>query len=1028
MTTNARPGGRARTWGSALPVIALVWATSAGAAPVHLRCDYRVNPLGIDSAAPRLSWQNDSKERDWRQTAYEIRVDGVWGSGKVASGESVDIAYGGPKLESRRRYTWSVRVWDAKGVASAWSAPAWWEMGLLAPSDWTAKWVRWPNPEGEADRGGIRWIWNADQDAAAVKPGTVCTFRLTPELAAKPRKAALFVLAKGSFAVTVNGKDAGGKSEWNVFDRREITDLLAAGENTIEVKVKVQPRPMWGPDAGKPTDPRPAAFAALLKAVNTDGSIMRGPSDATWEADGKPAKVMEHFANLGPLPEPASLMRREFEVTKAVKRARVYATALGSYRLMLNGKRVGDDNLTPDFTDYRKHIEYQTWDVTAALVKGGNTMGALLGDGWFASPMTWNGRHFYPGTRSLVAQLEIEYTDGTKETVGTDSSWKTAESPILDSTIYGGEAYDARLEAHPQWMPAMEVAAPATPLAAQITAAVHITQTLTPKAVTRDKNGAWIFDMGQNMVGWAALKVKGAAGAMVRMRFAEILNPDGTIYRDNLRNADATDIYTLRGGGVETFEPHFTFHGFRYVEVTGYPGTPTVADLTGEVANSLTGGPSGRLSTSSELVNKFWSIGLWGQRGNFLSIPTDCPQRDERLGWMGDAGVFWRTGAYNFDIAAFTHKFMLDVTDAQTPQGAFTNVSPDMLPEASEGAPGWGDAGVIIPWTAWMQYGDKEIVEQNWDAMQRWMAYIQAGNPDFLRKNRVGPSFSDWLAPDPRSKNDLVATAYWAMAARMMSQMGRAIGKDADAARYDEIYGKIRAAFQKEYVAADGTVGTGTQTSYVLALQMGLMPDALRATAAEKLVKDIEAHQWHLTTGFLGTPHLLFVLANTGHTDVAYRLLLNETYPSWGYMLSKGATTWWERWNGDTGDPAMNSFNHYAFGSVVAWVYRYAAGIDTAPEGPGFREIVIHPRPDARMTHARAEYDSVYGMIVSDWTAKPGEPFTLKVVIPANTTARVVLPAGTVTEGGKPVKASQMADGNVVRVGAGTYNFLVTGQ
>jgi len=1008
---------------------------SVWAAPVHLRCEYLTNPVGVDFTKPSLSWQSNNTEKDWRQSAYEIHVAStatalakpdVWNSGRQSSAESVGIAYAGPKLESRRRYYWTVRVWDTKGQPSAWSEPATWEMGLLAPSDWTAKWIRWQNPEDKDDLAGIRWIWHPAQNAAAVPPKTVCVFRLHPSLTGKVTNAGLFVLAKGDFQVTVNGHDAGGKSRnWQTFDRREVRDLLVTGTNTIEITFTVQPRPAYGDEAGPPTSPRPAELAALLKITNANGTVERFPSSAAWqvqlnnEAESKPAKELDNSDDMGPLREPAALLRHEFAIPQEVRRARVYVTALGNYRLYLNGQRVGNDVLTPDFTDYRKRVLYQTYDVTGLLARGRNAIGAILGDGWYGSPLTWTGRRFFADTRGLLAQLEIEYADGSRQTVITDPSWKTAASPIVDSSIYGGEVYDARLEKpgwnktgfdDSHWLTAVAVGPPSAIVTSQMSAPVHIAQTLPPKTITHNANGAWVFDMGQNMVGWAALRLKGPAGTMVHMRFAEILNPDGTIYRDNLRNADAADIYTLRGGGaVETFQPHFTFHGFRYVEVSGYPGKPTLADLTGEVANSLTGEPTGTISTSSDLVNRMWYIGTWGQRGNFLSIPTDCPQRDERLGWMGDAGVFWRTGTYNFDIAAFSRKFMRDVSDAQTLQGAFTNVSPNMLPEATEGAPGWGDAGVIVPWTSWMQYGDQGILRENWDAMQHWMEYIQAGNPNFLRKNRLGPNFADWLAPDNRTIGHLVATAYWAMQAHMMSQMAHAIGKDDDAKRYDQLYENIRSAFQKEYIADDGTVGTGTQTSYVLALQMKLVPDSLKKAATDKLVQDIEAHQWHLTTGFLGTPHLLFVLADNGHTDVAYRLLLNETYPSWGYMLSKGATTWWERWNGDTGDPAMNSFNHYAFGSVMAWVYRYVAGIDTTPDDGGFHEIVIQPRVDSHMTHARAEYDSVYGKIVSDWTAKPGEPFSLRVTIPANTSARVILP-----------------DARIVRIGSGVYSFTGT--
>jgi len=609
--------------------------------------------------------------------------------------------------------------------------------------------------------------------------------------------------------------------------------------------------------------------------------------------------------------------------------------------------------------------------------------------------------------------------------------------------------YDARLEQagwnqasfdDSRWSAAAVSDAPPIAVSSQIGAPPRVIAVLNPKQVTQPAAGTYIFDMGQNMVGWATLKVKGAAGTRVRLRFAEILNPDGTIYTANLRNADATDVYILRGGNEETFTPHFTFHGFRYVEVTGYPGTPTLDAITGNVVSSVSGEPAAKLATSSELVNRMWSIGLWGQRGNFLSIPTDCPQRDERLGWMGDAGVFWRTGTYNFDVAAFSQKFMQDVTDAQNRQGAFTNVSPNALPSSVDesgdpspdsdrvGAPGWGDAGVIIPWTTWMQYGNTAIIQRNWDAMQRWMEFIQSRNPDFLRQEGLGPNYADWLAPDGNTNKDLLATAYWALIANMMSQMAHAVGKDADAKRFDDLVRSIRAAFQKAYIKENGEVGTGTQTSYVVALYTKMAPESLEPLIVDKLVQDIASHDWHLSTGFLGTPFLLFTLADHGHADVAYRLLLNDTYPSWGYMLSKGATTWWERWNGDTGDPSMNSYNHYAFGSVIAWVYRYAAGIDTSPSSPGFKAIVIHPHPDSRMPSAHAEYDSVYGKIISDWDGNPAGPFSLRVTIPPNTSAKVFLPGirgGHVTQDGNAVEAVQENESFVVRIGSGSYNFEV---
>ncbi len=1042
------------------PMFLLAIANLHGA-PVHLRCEYLANPLGIDVAKPNLSWQSDSPERNWRQTAYEIVVASrpgllragkadVWDSGRQHSGESTSIAYNGPALESRKRYYWSVRVWDAKGRVSQFAEPVWWEMGLLHQSDWSAKWIYWQNPEEAADESGIRWIWAPGQDALKVPPGTEAVFHLDFDLSETPNRAALFLIARGDWKVTVNGHDAGSKTHWEEFDRREIGGFLVRGKNSIDVTVKVPPAPPFGPGAASPNTLHPAALAALLKIRHNDGTVERIASGDRWqarsqpEAPWRPAAVVGELTDKafgaapGPLPQPAALLRREFSVQKQIRRARAYVTALGAYEMYINGQRVGRDLLTPGFTQFEKRIQYQTYDVTSLLARGQNVAAAILGPGWFASGLSWSAQHFkvLPPVR-FFAQIEIEYSDGTRDIITSDDSWKSAESPILHAEIYAGETYDARLEKRGwnttefddrSWASAVLSDPYQGALSSQIDTPPRIVATIKPERMNALPDGFYVFDMGQNMVGWVALKVEGPAGTTVRLRFAEILNPNGTIYTTNLRNADATDTYTLRGSGQETFTPRFTFHGFRYVEVSGYPGKPTLADITGEVVSSLGGDPTATVTTSSELVNKMWTLGIWGQRGNFLSVPTDCPQRDERLGWMADAAVFWRTGSYNFDIAAFTHKWMRDVDDAQLPNGAFTNVSPNIGLGDIEGAPGWGDAGVIVPWTAWIQYGDRAMIERNWEAMQRWMKFIQGSNPDFIRKQKVGLDFADWLAPDSSTPKDLVDTAYWALIADMMSQMAHAIGKEDDARSYAGVYSNIRSAFQKAYVKNDGTVGSGSQTSYVVALQMKLLPAELEASAVDKLVKNIEAHEWHLTTGFLGTPYLLFALGNHGRMDVAYRLLLNDTYPSWGYMIKKGATTWWERWNGDTGDPAMNSYNHYAFGSVVAWVYQNVGGINTTSRGAGFHEITIHPRPDTRLTTARSEYESAYGKITTEWNGTPSGPFILKLTIPANTTAKVILPEipnTRVMQDGKAVKTMEESGERFVRVASGSYTFEV---
>ncbi len=399
------------------------------------------------------------------------------------------------------------------------------------------------------------------------------------------------------------------------------------------------------------------------------------------------------------------------------------------------------------------------------------------------------------------------------------------------------------------------------------------------------------------------------------------------------------------------------------------------------------------------MVNQIWKNTMWGQRGNLESVPTDCPQRDERLGWMGDAGIFWRTATYNMDMQAFTHKWMNDVADAQSPEGGFSDVTPRVV-DPSDGAPAWGDAGIILPWTAWLQYGDRRVIEENWTEMERWMGYIHDVNPDLIWNNRRNNDFGDWVPADSTTPKDLIATAYWAQDAKMMADMARATHRDGDATKYRQLFEGIREAFVRKFVRADGTIGNGSQTCYALALHIGLVPEPLRKAAVDHLAADIQSRDWHLSTGFLGTPHLMFALSENDRADVAYTLLLNETYPSWGYTISKGATTIWERWNGDSGDPSMNSYNHYAFGSVVEWLYREVAGIDADPAAPGFEKIVIHPHPDLRLGHARAEYDSIRGKIVSEWSLDAAGKLSVNVVIPANTMAKVILPGGVTKEVG----------------------------
>ena len=720
---------------------------------------------------------------------------------------------------------------------------------------------------------------------------------------------------------------------------------------------------------------------------------------------------------------PSPFLRRTFTVAKPLARATVSATARGIYALHLNGQRVGDAHFAPGWTDYAKRLQYQTYDVTESVQNGENVIGAVLADGWYAGYIGWGNKRAQYGSRlQLLAQVVLEYADGSRETLGTDGQWRGATGPILASDMLMGEAYDARLEM-PGWAgngfddsgwKSVTVEAahdPAILRVAQIDPPVRVTEEVMPKAVTQPVPGTHLFDLGQNMVGWVRLRVQGPPGTIVQMRFGEMLDGSGRLYVDNLRAAKATDTYLLSGNGMETYEPHFTFHGFRYVEVTGYPGTPSLDAVAGCVVGSDIP-RTGTFECSDPLVNQLVQNIDWGQRGNFLSVPTDCPQRDERLGWMGDAQIFVRTAAANRDVAAFFAKWMHDVAEAQSPEGGFSDVSPRLV-DLSDGAPAWGDAGVIVPWTVYQVYGDTRILETHYDAMVRWIDYLGSANPDHLWLNRRANDFGDWLSIDADTDKDVLATAYFAYDASLMAQIAEVLGRAEDAARFGALFADIKTAFNEAYVSENGMVRGDTQTGYVLALRFGLLPDALRPLAAKRLVQNIAAKNSHLSTGFVGVGYLCPVLTEAGYADVAYTLLLNTTFPSWGYSITQGATTIWERWDGYTPekgfqDTGMNSFNHYSLGSVGEWLQRYVAGIDTDPGRAGFAHIRIQPYPDRRLSFVRASFESVRGRIESAWTLDGGT-FALSVTVPANTAATVTLP-----------------DGQTHEIGPGAYDFACT--
>jgi len=873
----------------------------------ELVTEYRTNPLGIDVQKPRMSWKVGSLTENMMQTAYEIKVTDqspkgklLWASGKVTSDQSVNVVYEGPALKSMQRAYWQVRIWDNKGKATAWSAPAWWEMGILEADSWKASWI---SMENETE-------------------------------------------AKGS--------------------------------------------------------------------------------------------------------KPSHYFRKDFAAAKTVKSARVYVTSHGLYQLMLNGKKVSSDLFTPGWTSYNKRTQYQTYDVTS-LLQSKNTVGAIVGDGWYRGVLMGSKDGGYYGTKlALLVQLQINYTDGTTEIVGTDQSWKVATGPILESDIYNGETYDARKEMKGwasagfddnKWGKVLTTDQSKKILVAPQGEVVKAIEEIKPVKLITTPAGETVFDMGQNMVGWVRVRVQGKSGDKIALKFAEVLTKEGNFYTENLRGAKATDLYILTGEGEEIFEPHFTFHGFRYVKVEGMK--PSMDQITGVVIHSDMK-PSGTFTCSEPMINQLQKNIQWGQKGNFLDIPTDCPQRDERMGWTGDAQVFAPTAAFNFDVAPFYTKWMRDVAADQLPNGRVPHVIPDAL-KGGGGSTAWADAALIVPWTNYLVYRDKRILEVQYPSMKAWVDYMKerAGEDNLWTGDT---HYGDWLAfatirsdyPGATTEKDLIATAYYSYSSGLLAKIAAIVGNEQDAKTYSALSENIKKAFVYAFVTPSGRMVSHTQTAYALALAFDLLPTDVVPKAAAFLAEDVKK-MGHLTTGFVGTPLLCKTLSAHGYEELAFMLLNNKKYPSWLYPVTQGATTIWERWDGQKPDGTfqnvgMNSFNHYAYGAIGEWLYHYVAGMDIDPENPGYKHILLAPHPGGGLTNADATYHSIYGMVRSAWKLN-GKELVYEVTVPANTTATVTLPSTKTDQllvNGQAMPASmketmkQVAKGVSFHIGSGSYAFSCT--
>ncbi len=1020
-----------------------------------LTCEHLPNPIGIGARQPRLSWKLVSDRAGEVQTAYQIRaassahLDAVksylWDSGKVASDQSVLVPWAGGPLSSGSQVFWQVRVWDKDDKPSRWSDEASFELGLLSTStEWKGQWITADLPRFAATRPTI-----ADASWITVSPeaNKTAAFRreinLPPEV--KIRSAVFDISAEGGFTLYVNGRQArqaGNRPNgWKKPTRADFGTSLSPGKNILAIAA---------PAAGKNGIIAHAIieldYGAKIE-ISTDASwkALSDPPDgwrsANFDDSQWPAATVLGPYGAEPWGEfvtnnttgPGRYLRKTFTVKGPVAKARLYSTALGVYEATLNGRRTSDSLLDPGWTDYTKRVMVQTADVTGLLNPGQNTIAAVIADGWYAGRLGWMGLAQY-GTRPVFsAQLQIAYADGSTDIIPTDESWKAGAGEIVGSDQQWGEVVDAR-KAVPAWnLPAFDDSAWSNAVVEEHTIsldpqrgpAVHKLLELTPQKISR-LGEAWIVDFGQNMVGHVRLTARGPAGTTITLRHGEMLNPDGSLYTANLRPAKATDTFILKGSGntltpnpspkgrgdstSETFEPKFTFHGFRFVEVSGYLGTLTADDLRGVVVGSDTP-QTGTCECSSPDLNRLFENILWGQRGNFLSIPTDCPQRDERMGWMGDAQVFAPTAACNADVAAFFAKWLVDVDDGQGANGDFCDVSPRVA-RPQPGMPAWGDAGVICPWIMYVAYGDKQFLTDHYPAMVRWVEYCRHNSKDLIRP---AMGVGDHLNPRIVTPLDVISTAYFAHSTQLVAKAAAVLGKSEDAATYDRLFHDIVEAFDKAFVAPDGKIKGDTQTAYVLALQFELLPQDLRASAAQRLAQDIEKRE-HLTTGFLGVGLICPVLSQTGRSDLAWKLLLTASYPSWLFSVKNGATTIWERWDGWTPergfqDPAMNSFNHYSLGSVGEWFYGGAAGIQLDESHPGYKHFFLRPQFTSRLSYFKASIDSPYGLISSYWH-EDKDKLIYDAIIPPNTSAHIAL----------PIKSES---GTNLAFPAGTYRFSI---
>lgn len=1096
-----------------LAITAFLNLLPAGAQEItRLTTEYMDRPMGIDVKQPVFGWQMQSDRYGAAQTAYRIvfatseenleNGTYTYDSGTVNSSTSVCIKYNGPELAPCTRYYWQVLVTDERGKVHE-SPASWFETGLMGGLWGNAMWIA----SNKMQLSPYRFDYAIEYDVETAKPGPAKFIFGAPQ-----EDCYVFVMLDTRDSAKVMLGNALYNKETvqhtlnvsNIIPPADATKkhhirLEVRGGGNYDVKVSLDGRVIsqgnqtsincMRDSIGRPQARlfsigyrQPQGFDAVfsnIKLLNYKwDNLVLNSDPKTYNAKGDNKAVLwMPSSDIN-----APIMRKSVNVAKAVKRARLYATARGAYWFYINGQRVGDGYLNPGWTDFRHRIMYNTYDVTQMLRQGNNALGIELGHGWFCDDFGWAGAMWgdqYGYKPSALAMIKVEYTDGTNETFVTDNTWKVYNGgPLYVNNLYHGVIYDAQREVDGWKEPGFNDAAwekvailPPPPASTEIQGYVGLeiknNITLTAKKMTRIGN-RFIYDMGQNFAGVPRLKnMKGRKGQTITIHFAEMLYPEtvpenprapltrehyernkGQMYMDNYRSAISTDYYTFRGAPEgETFEPPFTQHGYRYVSIDGLDEPLPLEDVEGIVLESV-GEQISRYETSNADINQLFNNIVWGQRGNFLAVPTDCPQRDERLGWTGDANVFCRTSTYNMMTGPFFNRWFYTLRDQKSENGDVGGYYP-FMGGTKEGAPrsgfergcGWSDVTITIPWEMYQQYGDLGFVERHYGAMKDYMNFLESQAKDYIYPDAF--YWGDWLAPMPTNIS-MLSTAYFGYDARLMREMAKALGKTDDAVYYDKLYRNISRAFCNYFFDSEGYTIEGnhegtprmdTQTSYLLPLAFLELPEDLQQKAVKHLLEAIKRSNYHLQTGFLGTPLLCNVLSNFGHNDIAYKLYTQTEYPSWLFPVKQGATTMWERWNSYTikegfGEVSMNSFNHYAYGAIEEWIMSHNLGIQRDENRPGYKHILMQPKIDDTFSFVKGGFRSVYGDISSAWKIKPSGT-EIEFTIPANTTATFTLPVSSMDnlklkKGKKGVSSKSFDDGKAVyELKSGTYKFIL---